>query len=232
MGRLRLCALTDFHGSDEGVRAASRALSRHGFDLILLAGDVAFNDLSLAESLLVRLSALGREILFVPGNTDPKGLEAYVGDNVTCIHGRRVERSGYTFIGLGGAPISPFATPYQWEEREAAEILNKASVKATPNLVLLTHAPPKNTKLDKTGSGAHVGSSTIRAFIQETQPVLAVCGHIHEARGEEVIGRCLIVNPGPAYEGNTLILDLNGLTKIASPHPLPRSRYSNSFNNT
>ena len=64
-------------------------------------------------------------------------------------------------------------------------------------LVLVWHAPPANTALDKTADGIHVGSRAIREFIDKHQPKYFFCGHIHEAAGVEVqIGKTKARNVG------------------------------------
>ncbi|HBT97715.1 MAG TPA: hypothetical protein DEB25_08855 [Desulfobulbaceae bacterium] len=67
-------------------------------------------------------------------------------------------------------------------------------------MLLLTHAPPHGA-VDRLGSGRHVGSKAVRAFIDEHQPALCVCGHIHEAQGEERLGVTRIFNPGAFAKG-------------------------------
>jgi uncharacterized protein len=36
-----------------------------------------------------------------------------------------------------------------------------------------------------------------------------LCGHIHESRGLDVIGRTQIVNPGPTAAGHYAVVDVN-----------------------
>lgn len=211
---MRVCALTDFHGSSKGIEAASRALAQYRFDVILLAGDISFNDFELAKNLLDKLCALKKKIFFVPGNTDTKAIINYENENLQCIDGKQTEFQGYRILGLGGAPLSPFDTPYQWSDDKAAEILKRAHNKKPSELIILSHAPPKNTTLDKIRSGAHIGSSALRAFIEEVKPLLVICGHIHEAKGWEKIKETLIINPGPAYNGHTAVLELDDRVKI------------------
>jgi hypothetical protein len=64
--------------------------------------------------------------------------------------------------------------------------------------------------VDVVGSGAHVGSTSIRAIVEEFQPPLVLCGHIHEARGIARHGPTTIVNAGPANQGHSAIIDLDG----------------------
>ena len=78
---------------------------------------------------------------------------------------------------------------------------------------MISHAPPYGTKADAVPSGAvarHVGSYAVRRFIEAAKPVLAICGHIHEARCVDRLGGCTIVNPGPAKLGRYAIVKLSG----------------------
>jgi len=75
--------------------------------------------------------------------------------------------------------------------------------------MVLAHVPPHDCRLDCTGLGDHVGSRALRRFIDEHQPDLVVCGHVHEARGTERLGRTLVVNCGPATSGCYALLDLD-----------------------
>jgi Icc-related predicted phosphoesterase len=50
----------------------------------------------------------------------------------------------------------------------------------TGKIILVSHAPPKNTKLDMINAKEHVGSEALRKVVEETQPYLVLSGHIHE----------------------------------------------------
>jgi Icc-related predicted phosphoesterase len=67
--------------------------------------------------------------------------------------------------------------------------------------IFVMHSPPFGTKLDQIEGGAFTGSRSIRKFVERTQPLLTLHGHIHEApeiSGSCVdrIGKTLCVNPG------------------------------------
>lgn len=70
------------------------------------------------------------------------------------------------------------------------------------------HTPPLNTGLDRTLNGVHVGSPAVRAFLAAAQPAVCICGHIHEAVGEELLGRTQVLNPGLLAEGGFVRLSL------------------------
>ena len=52
----------------------------------------------------------------------------------------------------------------------------------------------------------HVGSKTIRKFIEQVKPKLCFTGHIHEGIGIDFIGECPIINPGPFRKGKYAIV--------------------------
>ena len=49
--------------------------------------------------------------------------------------------------------------------------------------MLICHAPPLDTTLDRVHEGLHAGSRAVREFIEKYQPRDFFCGHIHEAEG-------------------------------------------------
>jgi Icc-related predicted phosphoesterase len=71
-------------------------------------------------------------------------------------------------------------------------------------IVLLTHAPPYGAR-DELPFG-HVGSKAIQKFVDRVD--LIVCGHIHEAKGMEQVGKTVVVNPGEACKGSCALIKL------------------------
>jgi Icc-related predicted phosphoesterase len=89
-----------------------------------------------------------------------------------------------------------------------------ADVRNCRRTIFCPHAPPSETVCDRLRSGEHVGSRVIRAFVEEAQPDLVLCGHIHEARGLDAIGRSQIANPGPVTAGHYAIVDVDDLVSV------------------
>jgi len=110
-------------------------------------------------------------------------------------HGQTIQISGYTVAGLGYSNPTPFNTPGEYSEQELGARLSKFA--GINPLILICHAPPKDTKLDRADEGRHFGSTAVREFIDRYQPAYFYCGHIHEAEGQhEVIGRTEAWNVG------------------------------------
>jgi Icc-related predicted phosphoesterase len=83
--------------------------------------------------------------------------------------------------GLGYSNPTPFDTPGEYSEDEiAAKLAKFADLKP---LVLICHAPPLDTALDRIKEGLHAGSRSVHEFIDAHQPEYFFCGHIHEAEG-------------------------------------------------
>lgn len=110
-------------------------------------------------------------------------------------HGRVIEANGWKIAGLGYSNPTPFDTPGEYSEEEIAERLS-AFAGLSP-LILACHCPPRGTPLDQIPSGRHLGSESIRRFIDKQQPKWFFCGHIHEAEGVEAqLGATRAVNVG------------------------------------
>ncbi len=92
---------------------------------------------------------------------------------------------------------------YELSEQEITQALQAGhnTLHSVAHCVVLSHCPPYDCQLDCVRSGGHVGSRSVREFIEQTNPQLVICGHIHEARGIDRIGETTVVNCGPAFTG-------------------------------
>jgi Icc-related predicted phosphoesterase len=189
---MRLLAFSDIH---RDLRQAARLAERaSAVDVVVAAGDFASVHRGL-EELIDMLVAIETPTVLVPGNneTDAALREACAGWSAAqVLHGERTEIDGVSFFGLGGGiPVTPWDWSFDLTEEQAAERL----AGCPEGGVLVVHSPPKGY-VD--GSG-HLGSEAVLRAVEEKQPRLVVCGHIHEAAGEEaVVGASRILNAGPA----------------------------------
>jgi len=80
--------------------------------------------------------------------------------------------------------------------------------------IYVMHAPPFQTNLDHLYDGRHIGSRSIRQFIEKNQPYLTLHGHIHESprvsgKYWERIGNTLCINPGQSTHNlHAVVFDL------------------------
>lgn len=211
---MKILAASDFHGVKSSFEAFAQKAETAKVEIVILCGDITnFGTEKQARILLSPLSKLKTLVLFVPGNCDPLSLIDMNFDNIRCVHGSVFIYNTILFTGVGGSSKTPFNTFFEMDEDEIFEILcrglkNAGLEQRGQKIILVSHAPPKDTKLDKTYFGEHAGSLAIRKFIEEYRPILALCGHIHEAKGIDKIGDTLIINPGAARHGNYASIDI------------------------
>ena len=217
MGELRLIAFTDFHGNAEAYENAKHVVHTGTWDCVAVAGDIVNHDGALAKR---RLMALAREtvpLFFVPGNMDSRELSEWSGTgSVHSLHGRSAKVGNVFLVGLGGSPPGSFSTPFEVPEEAAARLLNQAiaGFDKRSRLVLVSHCPPKNTKLDLVPIGEHAGSMAVRGFVEKSKPALVISGHVHEAKGLDAIGKTVLVNTGPAKDGNYVDITVEGKVSV------------------
>jgi Icc-related predicted phosphoesterase len=164
----------------------------------------------------------------IGGNDDPPEvvdvLAAHPGPSVTFAEGHCLPLpGGYHVSGYGWSNPTPWKTPRETDEetiaRDLGALLDHGA--APERLIVDVHVPPRglvdvctllDTSVDPprpiiTGSQVatgSVGSTAVRGVLEETQPLLALCGHVHEAHGSGRLGRTLVVNPGSEYGDGVL----------------------------
>lgn len=172
---------------------------------LIISGDLTqLGGVAEAEKVLAVLDSLGKPVFAQTGNMDKPEVDAWLSGKGINIHDRVLEISpGVAIFGIGGSTPTPFGTPTEYPESAYAAWLDECWKKASryPAQILVSHNPPKDTKCDRIASGAHVGSEAVRKFIDACQPTVCICGHIHEARATERLGKTVVINPGMLSEG-------------------------------
>jgi Icc-related predicted phosphoesterase len=206
-----ILAFTDFHGKEDAYRSAKKTIENEQPNFVIVAGDIINYDSNRAKQLLLDLASVGRPLYFVPGNMDGRELADWAGTgNVRGLHGRCEKTEGVSLIGLGGSPHGSFKTVFEYSEEEASSLLETAAKNLGGGLlIIVSHCPPKDTMVDRVSNGEHVGSLSVRRFVEMVQPALVVSGHIHESQGTDTIGSTMIVNTGPAQRGQYAEITIN-----------------------
>ncbi len=167
----------------------------------------------------------------------------------TCVHGSHLRLGRWTVFGYSCVPPTPFALKdwerydvsryvepgcvspeegYRTVPADPDEVRNRtisADLDALTaghdmeRAVLLLHAPPYRTALDRAALDGrtidhvpldvHVGSVAVRRFVEDRQPLLTLHGHIHESARltgswRDRIGRTEML--GAAHDGPELAL--------------------------
>jgi putative phosphoesterase len=192
---MKIMAITDIHGRQNLNDKISRIIKKS--DLVLIAGDIThFGGEKDAEIVLKTIQQLNENIIAVPGNCDRLSVNNVLTTWGINLHGKTKNLGKISIYGLGGCSKTPFHTPQEYTESEIAEILGGFEKNDAQYHILLSHSPPVKTKVDKVLVGLNVGSKAVRKFIEKFQPDIVICGHIHEARGTDKIGKSIIINPG------------------------------------
>ena len=204
---MRLLALADIHGYVKHIPLLADAAK--DCDAVVLAGDITeFGTDDQARSVLSALGAFGKPLLGVSGNCDPPQVDNLLKQQGGGLIHAPVEMNGLVFVGFSYAASTEAVLP------------NEPILQGLPQkpMVLVTHQPAWGTAVDVQASTRHKGSRSVRSFIEDHQPILAVSGHIHEACGIDQIGSTLLVNPGPFRNGRYATIDINGDTAVAKLH--------------
>ena len=171
-----------------------------------------------------RLRPTGVPLFLMLGNDDPVSLGALLDAAPWGTHaeGRVVMLDDrHEMISWGYSNITPWHSHReQTEEQLAAALRQIASGLSDPaRAVLNVHVPPFGTQLDDAPvldadlrvvqvmgqvKFAPVGSTAVRDFELETQPLLGLHGHIHESAGIRRLGRTIAINPGSDYATGAL----------------------------
>ncbi|HOD52342.1 MAG TPA: metallophosphoesterase [Candidatus Hydrogenedentes bacterium] len=206
-----ILTLSDIHGN---MRAMARTSGRFAAaDVVLLAGDIThFGGSNVARGIIAAIRAeTDAFVLGVTGNCDLPEVAQYLAEeDILCEQTCRVLDS-VAFAGFGGSLPCPGGTPNEKSETDFWKELSTATgqIPREHPLILLGHQPPFGTVADCTTDGRHVGSRSVRQFIEETRPLVCFCGHIHEGRGTDVVGAAELVNPGPFRDGFYALTELS-----------------------
>ncbi len=208
---MRLLAISDPHGDYAHIPLLVRGAEMSGsIDAVLIAGDITnFGPDELTYELLDLLEPLGCPVLAIPGNCDQRSiLTTLDASKAVNLDGAVHTIENVTFAGIGGSNETPFDTPFERSEDEIGAMLEDLLIRADRGggtIVLLSHAPPKNT-LDRIPDG-NAGSDALARAIGKVD--LIVCGHIHEDQGEMTRQGTRIVNVGQASQGRSAIITID-----------------------
>jgi Icc-related predicted phosphoesterase len=206
---MKILAVSDLHGN---IKPIIDYLNKNKVDLIIIAGDIThFGPVELGEDILNEISSFNIPVLAIPGNCDPGPIHINMDNSQAMnIHARNLVIKNIGICGFGGSNPTPFDTPLEFEEVQIYDEAKKAldGIKEQKITLFITHAPPYGTKTDLLPSGVHAGSTSLRKIIEELQPTINICGHIHESSGTDMIGKTKIINPGQISQGHACLIQI------------------------
>ncbi len=203
-------ALGDIH---DDITLLEKIPELEGADGIIVTGDMTLGGgVKQAERVLYALEEKNPHLLAQIGNMDREEVTEWLQKKKWNLHTEVHELIPELCVfGVGASTFTPFGTPSEYPESYFAEWLEQTWKKARKwqKQILISHNPPKDTLCDDIGGGVHVGSSAVREFIEENQPDVCICGHIHEACNMDKIGRTIIINPGNFGAGGYVVIRSN-----------------------
>ena len=189
---MRILASADLHGCQPVYEWLLNLARQQHVDAIVLAGDlfgcpdgfVTPEDAQRHEASVLThlLEGTGLPVLYIMGNDDLIELNAGAG-RVQSIHGREVRCGRFTFVGyqyslpfMGGT----FEKPDAGIRIDLAELPSRLG----PETVFVSHSPAFGI-LDPGFGGDHIGSSSLREFLDANPFRAHIHGHSHEGFGRE-----------------------------------------------
>jgi Icc-related predicted phosphoesterase len=190
---MKILAVVDTHGSRKAMAEIKKKAKEA--DIIVCCGDITVFGIE-QERIVKEWDSLGKEVLMLHGNheleSELRG-QCNKSKNIRFLHRALLRRNKTVFLGYGGGG---FAITDKKFERWSKIVEKK--LKKGERIVLLLHGPPYGTKADELTKGTYCGNKSYAQWIKKKQPIVAVCGHIHENFGrKDRIGKTLVVNPGP-----------------------------------
>lgn len=207
---MKLIAAADLHGKGDRLRAIAEQVVAQQADVLVIAGDLAGR--RTVVKITEKLAKLVIPVLVVTGNSDAPTLlgEMRKYDNLIDLHLHQIQVAGVPFIGLSGTVPLPFYNKIGFREKKLLQQLQQ--VMSNP-MILVTHTPPRYS-VDKVLGRFHAGSNGLKRLIDQTQPRLVLCGHIHEAAGVAYRRSSCIVNCSVGNGGNGVLVEMSDAGEI------------------
>lgn len=211
---MRILASADVHGRRPVYDWLLRVAREHEVEAIVLAGDLfgcldefdTPEDAQRHEARLLTdlLIGSGLPVLYIMGNDDLVELNAGSG-RVQSIHGREVNCGGFAFVGY------QYSLPFMGGtfEKPEADIridLAQLSARLGPETVFVSHSPAFGI-LDPGFGDAHIGSTSLREFLDANPWRAHIHGHSHAGFGR----RGNHFNVASAARMRSVIIDLETL---------------------
>ncbi|MBI4448305.1 metallophosphoesterase family protein [Candidatus Woesearchaeota archaeon] len=193
---MKILAAGDIHGDTDLAKQLAQKAEKEKVDLVVLCGDITQQESS-TEHLV---GMFKQKVLLIPGNHESQATADFLAElyKAKNLHGYSVKlkdkEKEVGLFGCGSANIGLFQLP----EDEIHSILKKGFkyIKGCNKKIMVTHVHPSSTLMEKF-TKFFPGSSGVKKAVDELQPDILFCSHVHEAEGmEEKIGKTLVINVG------------------------------------
>jgi Icc-related predicted phosphoesterase len=190
--KTKILAVGDIHGDTGLVKRLAEKAKKENVDLVILAGDLTFAEMS-TKNIIGPFIKAKKQVLLIPGNHESIATADFLAEmypDTKNIHGYSFQKGNLGIFGAGAGDIGI----NQIRDSEIFDILKKGheSVKSLKKKIMVTHMHPKGSKAEFFG---FEGSKAVKKAVKEFQPNVLISAHIHEAGGlEEYAGKTKIIN--------------------------------------
>lgn len=180
---MKVVAISDTHNKHD-------ALVLPEGDMLIHAGDVSGQGKQLEVEMFLRWFSEQpfQHKIFIAGNHDfffermPESyIESMIPSNVIYLNDSGVTIKG---VKIWGSPVQPWFYDWAFNRQRGSDILKHWDLIPKDTDILMTHGPVHGI-LDKTQSGNKAGCMDLLNTVRKVRPKFAICGHIHEAYGQE-----------------------------------------------
>ncbi len=204
-----IIALSDIHSSMTALPAVADEIA--AADVIVISGDIThFGGWKQADEIISELEQFNLPILALPGNCDTAAVNEYLVERQIGLHCRYIDIDSVRFVGM--CKWFPCTNPdmgggIEKDMPGRLDMIRQWMVRHE-RVVFVSHQPASGTTVSTMPNGRCLGSKQLRGFLLDTQPALALAGHVHEAAGVDRLGDTTLVNPGPFSSGCCGRIDL------------------------
>src|SRR3989344_5676869 len=154
---MKILAFTDIHGSLTALKRIEIKAKHQNPDLLVCAGDISIFERGIV-GIARRLNKLNKKIIMIHGNheddsTFRKLLKLF--KNIIFIHKKYFVEDNLLFLGYGGGGFA--IVDREFEKTAKTKFKKIIKDNKGKKIILVTHAPPYKTRLDKLIQG-HSGN--------------------------------------------------------------------------
>jgi len=192
---MKILATSDFHGDTRLAEKLAQKAENEKVDLVIICGDITQSELS-TDNLIGPFVKRGKKVLLIPGNHESPATADFLSKiyDATNLHEDVHIKYDIGIFGCSACNLGIF----QMNDNETFSMLKQGfeKVKDKSKKIMVTHVHPDGVKMG-TFTKFFPGNSAVRKAIEEFQPDLLLCGHVHEAEGiEELVGKTRVINVG------------------------------------
>ena len=191
---MRILGAADFHGDKGLAEKLAWKAEQEQADLVVLCGDLTEDNST--ENIIKPFVDKHKKVLLISGNHESIATADFLArlNDAKHLHGYSVRYEDTGIFGCGSANCGIHGL----SEEEIHKTLIEAHqhVSYLPKRVMVTHVHPKDSQMAQLTS-INFGSSGVSQALEELQPDILLCSHLHEAEGvEEIVGKTRVINVG------------------------------------